>query len=176
MLVVQDETAALAFSINRGQLYTNYPCGQEVVINLTDLWAGQYNALIQVGQLGDYQGQPQISFMPFVKFQSHTQLSGQPDRDFQYVRFGKEAPADKPYIISATLEEINSIAGAGKQYRNMMSQLVEIPNVRKDLGYPPLVTPLWRSPTSASSTAAKRIMPPIRTTPTAISRTHAAIS
>ena len=129
MLVVQDETAALAFSINRGQLYTNYPCGQEVVINLTDLWAGQYNALIQVGQLGDYQGQPQISFMPFVKFQSHTQLSGQPDREFQFVRFGKEAPADKPYIISATLEEINSIAGAGKQYRNMMSQLVEIPNV-----------------------------------------------
>ncbi|MDE5552478.1 MAG: hypothetical protein K2I91_04675, partial [Muribaculaceae bacterium] len=129
MLVVQDETAALAISINRGSLYTAYPLGQEVVINLTDLWIGQYNNLIQLGWRGDYQGDPQISFMAYEMFAHHTQLNGLPAKDFKYIPFGAEAPADRPYCIVSTLEQISSIAGAGEQYRNMMSQLVEIPNV-----------------------------------------------
>lgn len=129
MLVIQDETAAIAVSINRGSLYTAYPLGQEVVVNVTDLWIGQYNSLIQLGWRGDYQGSPQISFMAYEMFANHTELNGLPDKDFKYIRFGQQAPADSPYCIVATLEQIGSIAGAGEEYRNMMSQLVEIPNV-----------------------------------------------
>lgn len=129
MLVVQDETAALAISINRGSLYTSYPLGQEVIINLTNLWIGQYNSLIQLGWRGDYQGEPQISFMAFDLFAKQTQLNGLPAKDFKYIPFGSQAPDNEPYCIVSTLEQISSIAGAGEQYRNMMSQLVEIPNV-----------------------------------------------
>ena len=34
-LVIQDETAALAFSINQGSLYNEYRLGQEMVVDLT---------------------------------------------------------------------------------------------------------------------------------------------
>lgn len=129
MLVVQDETAAIALSINRGSLYTSYPLGQEVLINVTGLWIGQYNSLIQMGWRGDYNGEPQISFMAYDLFANHTQLNGLPSKDFKYIPFGGQAPAGEPYCIISTLEQINSIAGAGEEYRNMMSQLVEIPNV-----------------------------------------------
>lgn len=130
MLVIQDETAAIAISINRGSLYTNYPLGQEVVLNATGLWIGQYNNLIQLGWLGDYQGALQLSFMAYNLFAQHTELNGLPDPEFKYVNYGKPAPADSPYCIVATLDQISSIAGAGEEYRNMMSQLVEIPNVK----------------------------------------------
>lgn len=129
MLVVQDETAALAISINRGSLYTSYPLGQEVVINVTGLWIGQYNSLIQLGWRGDYQGEPQISFMSYDMFANHTELNGLPSKDFKYIPFGSQAPEGEPYCVISTLEQISSIAGAGEEYRNMMSQLVEIPNV-----------------------------------------------
>lgn len=128
-LVIQDETAAIAFSIQRGSLYTDYPLGQEVVVNVTDLWIGQYNAYIQIGELGDYQGNPQISFMPVEIFARHAELNGNPDKDFQYVKYGSRYPENHPYCIVASLEQISSIAGAGEEYRNIMSQLVEIPNV-----------------------------------------------
>ncbi len=129
MLVVQDETAALALSINRGSLYTDFPLGQEVVIDVTGLWIGQYNSLVQLGWRGDYQGSPQISFMAYDLFANHTQLQGLPDKDFKYIPFGSDAPAGSPYCIISSLEQLNSIAGAGEEYLNMMSQLVEIPNV-----------------------------------------------
>lgn len=129
MLVVQDETAALALSINRGSLYTDFPLGQEVVIDVTGLWIGQYNNLVQLGWRGDYQGSPQISFMAYDLFANHVQLQGLPDKQFKYIPFGSDAPAGSPYCILATLEQLNSIAGAGEEYLSMMSQLVEIPNV-----------------------------------------------
>lgn len=129
MLVVQDETAAIAISINRGSLYTTYPLGQEVVIDVTGLWIGQYNNLIQLGWSGDYQGEAQISFMAYQMFAHHTELNGLPDTNFKYVPFGSEAPEGSPYCIVASLEQLSGVAGAGEEYRNIMSQLVEIPNV-----------------------------------------------
>ncbi|MDE6176304.1 MAG: hypothetical protein K2F71_02050, partial [Paramuribaculum sp.] len=37
-LVIQDETAALAISIDRSSLYNEYRVGQEVVIDVTDMY------------------------------------------------------------------------------------------------------------------------------------------
>ena len=41
-LVIQDETAALAISINANSLYTTYRVGQEVVIDLNGMYVGKY--------------------------------------------------------------------------------------------------------------------------------------
>ena len=128
-LVIQDETAAIAISVRRNSIYITYPLGQEVLINATGLWIGQYNGYIQFGALGDNNGNPQITFMAYPKLVEHTELNGLPTTDFKYVRYGKEYPSDRPYCIVTSLEEISNIAGAGEQFRNMMSQLVEINNV-----------------------------------------------
>ena len=48
-LVIQDETCALAISLNGNSLYTTYRPGQEVVISATDLFIGAYNSLQQLG-------------------------------------------------------------------------------------------------------------------------------
>ena len=128
-LVIQDETAAIAISVRRNSIYITYPLGQEVLINATGLWIGQYNGYIQFGALGDNNGNPQITFMAYPKLVEHTELNGLPTTDFKYVRYGKEYPSDRPYCIVTSLEEISNIAGAGEQFRNMLSQLVEINNV-----------------------------------------------
>ena len=48
-LVIQDETSAVTFSINQNSLYTDYRMGQEVVIDVTDMYLGKYAGLQQFG-------------------------------------------------------------------------------------------------------------------------------
>ena len=82
-LVIQDETAALAFSINQGSLYNEYRLGQEMVVDLTGLYLGYYRGLQQVGSPGEpYNGQPQLGFMPVEYWQANAQRDGLPDPDF----------------------------------------------------------------------------------------------
>ena len=126
-LVIQDETAAIALSINQGSMYTDYRLGQEVVICATDMWMGMYNNYIQFGSLGEYNGAPQITFMAYDTFKAHSQLNGLPNQNFKYINYGKPQPADDPYcLIFRTFSEIPA---AGEEYVNVMSQLVEFPNV-----------------------------------------------
>lgn len=140
-LVIQDETGALAFSINQSSMYTDYRLGQEVLINATGLWMGQYNSLLQMGWLGEYNGSPQITFMAYDIFNGHTEKSGVPNQDFATIHFGEEAPAGNPYITRITLDELNNISAYTDEYYSIMSQLVEIPDVSfKDAGQDPPVT------------------------------------
>ncbi|MDE5843556.1 MAG: hypothetical protein K2H35_07475 [Muribaculaceae bacterium] len=126
-LVVQDETAAIALSINQGSMYIDYRLGQEVVICATDLWMGMYNNYLQLGMLGEYNGMPQITFMAYDTFRGNSQLNGLPNQDFKYLNYGKPQPADDPYcLIFRTFSEIPT---SGDAYINVMSQLVEFPNV-----------------------------------------------
>lgn len=126
-IVVQDETAAIALSVNQSSMYIDYRMGQEVLINATDLWVGQYNGYIQLGMLGQYNGMPQITFMAYDVFQNHTQLNGLPDQEFKYVNYGKPQPAENPYCL--IFKNFSEIPAAGAPYINVMSQLVEFPNV-----------------------------------------------
>ena len=48
-LVIQDETAALALSINSYNLYLKYRQGQEIVINLKGMYIGKYSGIVQLG-------------------------------------------------------------------------------------------------------------------------------
>lgn len=140
-LVIQDETGALALSINQSSLYTDYRVGQDVVINATGLWIGQYNNYLQLGGLGEYNGMPQITFMAFDTFKAHTEKNGMPNQNFKYIRLGDTAPADNPYYVITSLEQLNSISASSPEYLYIMSQIVEIPNVSfVDAGKTPPVT------------------------------------
>lgn len=79
-LVIQDETAALALSINQSSLYTTYRLGQEVVINATGMYIGKYKGLQQLGYPEWYaQGNAwEATFMALEFFQEHAEMNGFP--------------------------------------------------------------------------------------------------
>lgn len=131
-IVIQDETAAMAVSVNQGSTYVTYRIGQEVVMNVTGLYIGQYNGLQQLGWLGEpYNGEEQLTFMPWDLFQSHTELNGLPDTDVKYVKQGESYPAGNPYCIVTTFSELPA---SGNDLLEMQSQLVEFRNVHFEEG------------------------------------------
>ena len=79
-LVIQDETAALALSINQNSLYTTYRLGQEIVINATGMYIGKYNGLQQLGYPEWYaQGNAwEATFMAPEFFAEHAEINGFP--------------------------------------------------------------------------------------------------
>lgn len=81
-LVIQDETAAMAMSINANSMYNQYRIGQEILVDLTDMWIGKYNGLQQLGfpNFTDQFGW-EATFMPYEFFKQHIQLNGMPEPD-----------------------------------------------------------------------------------------------
>lgn len=125
-LVIQDETAALSFSINQTALNNTYRVGQEIVVNLTDLGFGKYAGLQQIGGYGEYNGTPQVTFMDYAIFSAHTELNGFPQPSDYIIKQGAEAPSDKMYIIEA---DMNNLPTTPEGIQQMQSQLVEFKNV-----------------------------------------------
>lgn len=82
-LIIQDETAALAFSINRYDLYLEYRVGQEIVVDLTGMYCGKYRGLFQIGlpSYDENRGIDVTSFMPIDVFTAHAHLNGLPEPD-----------------------------------------------------------------------------------------------
>ena len=130
-LVIQDGTAALNFSLARASLYTIYPLGQEVVVNLTGMYVGKYGGMQQVGDYYESGGTPQPGRMPYPKFANQSQLNGLPTTRVRYVKPGQDFPEDTPYCIVTTFDELPS---AGEELNNMMCQLVEFHNVHFEGG------------------------------------------
>lgn len=123
-LVVQDGTAALTFSINQGSMYTEYRLGQEVVVDMTNLYMGYYRGLQQVGwPNGSNDGEPQLGFMAYDFWLSHAQKNGLPDTTTELVEMNSQWPENTMYCIGMTLP-IESSDLIKKQ-----SQLVELRNV-----------------------------------------------
>ncbi len=79
-LVIQDETAALAFSIDAYNLYLTYRRGQEVVLDVTGMSIGKYSGLQQIGRKSYYEAgnTDQVSFMSLEYFQQYARLNGMP--------------------------------------------------------------------------------------------------
>ena len=48
-MVVQDETGAIEISINRSGLFAEYPVGQDIFIDCSDLYVGAYGGVCQLG-------------------------------------------------------------------------------------------------------------------------------
>ncbi len=80
-LIIQDETAALAFSIDRYNLYLNYRRGQEIVLDVTGMDIGKYSNLQQIGRKSWYEDQNtyQVQFMAPETFKNVAELNGMPD-------------------------------------------------------------------------------------------------
>lgn len=125
-LILQDETAALTFSINQGSLYNEYRLGQEMVVDMTGLYIGYYRGLQQVGWPGEpYNGADQLGFMAYDFWKANAYYNGLPDPSFKNVTFGSNYPSDEFYCITFNnFDELNN--GTLMQ---LQSQLVEFRNV-----------------------------------------------
>lgn len=78
-LVIQDETGALAISINANSLYNTYRIGQRVVIDLNGMYVGKYANLLQLGYPNEGSRGTEAGFMALELFQANAQLDGLPD-------------------------------------------------------------------------------------------------
>lgn len=125
-IVIQDETAALAFSINQGSLYNSYRLGQEVVVDMTGLWIGYYRNLQQIGYPNEeYNGQPQLGFMAYDYWLNNASLNGLPDPKFENVKINSGYPSDEYYCITFdNFDELNN-----GTLPELQSQLVEFRDV-----------------------------------------------
>lgn len=130
-MYIQDATGAITISINQNSLYNQYRVGQEIVMDVTDLYVGKYAGLEQIGGYGEYNGTPQVSFMIYPKFTSHVQLNGLPDTELKYINYGDPAPEDGMYC---TVMKISDLPTDNEGIRNMQSRLVELRNVHFEQG------------------------------------------
>ncbi len=116
-LVIQDETCALAFSINAYDLNVSYRVGQDIVVDLTGLYIGKYNGLLQIGNPEWYENgsQWEASFMPLELFRAHAELNGLPE------------PAKVDTVVMNSFSELPSDPDG---LRRFQSQLVRFNNVK----------------------------------------------
>lgn len=80
-IVLQDATGSLNFSINSYNLYLNYRRGQEIVVDLTGLYAGKYRGLFQIGfpSFNSSINGDETSFMAPEYFRQNVELNGWPE-------------------------------------------------------------------------------------------------
>lgn len=142
-LILQDGTAAITIATytsstdGLADLHTKYKVGEEMYINVTDLYAGKYAGLFQIGTAGDYNGTPQTSKMEAKDFLSHTYLNGLPK-------------PDELNVIEMTIAEINALKST-EELQKYQSQLVKINDVSWEGG-----GELTWGETGSSSTALNR--------------------
>lgn len=119
-IYIQDATAALPLSINQYNLYLTLPVGQEVVIDLTDLYIGRYSGLEQMGypQWSARDNAYQPTFMAPGLLDGHVELSGLPD------------PAKIDTLLISSISELTVNATDGPFLQKMQGQLVRINNVK----------------------------------------------
>ena len=113
-LVIQDATGALAMSINANSLYNDYRVGQEIVVDLTDMYIGKYSTLQQLG-FPDYSAAYgwQATFMPLEFFKEHVQLNGLPE----------------PAAIDTLTISLGDLGNGNETQMKYQSQLVRLNNV-----------------------------------------------
>lgn len=118
-LVIQDATGALAMSINANSLYNRYRIGQEVVVDVTEMYIGKYSSLQQLG-FPDYSTSYgwQATFMPYEFFEQHSRLNGLP----------------QPEAIDTINVTIPRLSSTPEGLRQMQSRLIRINNVHFEEG------------------------------------------
>lgn len=116
-VVLQDETAALNFSVNTYNLYLNYRVGQEIVVDLTGLHAGKYRGLEQVGFPSYNSSIPgyETSFMAPELFARHLELNGHPDVS---------------KVDTTVVERFSDLGVTPAELRKWQSRLVRFNNVK----------------------------------------------
>jgi len=130
-LEFQDETGAMVISVRRPSLYEAYHLGQEIVLDVTGLWFGQYNNLRQLGWLGEpYNDEPQITFMAYPELKSRIELNGLPTPDTKWISYedfaAGEADTSSLYGVTCNIDRLPT---SGADMINFQGQLVQFNNV-----------------------------------------------
>ena len=113
-LVIQDETGALAMSINANSMYNQYRRGQEVVVNLTGMTIGKYAGLQQLGSPEDSETYgAQTTFMAYNEFVAHSQKNGNPNL---------------AEVDTITVNSFSELTGGADVIRKWQSRLVRFNN------------------------------------------------
>lgn len=122
-LVIQDlETGeGLTISLDTTSIYKTWQIGQEVVINVTGLYAGMYNNLFQLGGLGEYNGAPSMTFAEASTFKEHAWCDG----------LSHWQDIDTTEV---TLDELRAANSTPEQRSHYMSRIVRINDVEWDGG------------------------------------------
>lgn len=120
-LVIQDINTGdgLTISLDTTSIYKTWQFGQEVVINVTGMYAGMYNNLFQLGGLGEYNGAPSMTFAAASTFKRQAW----PDGLSKWWRI-------KTYDV--TLETLRAANNDPDQRRYWMSRYVRINDVEWD--------------------------------------------
>ena len=116
-LVIQDKTAALTISINEKDMFESYHIGQEVVIDLTNMYIGKYNGLQQLGY-PEYSASYgwEATFMEMDHFKQHSQYNGLP----------RPTEID---TFTVDIKHLNSIKSNADSLQRWQSQLVRFDSV-----------------------------------------------
>lgn len=116
-IVIQDKTAALTISINENDMFESYHIGQEVVIDLTNMYIGKYNGLQQLGY-PEYSASYgwEATFMEMDHFKQHSQYNGLP----------RPTEID---TFKVDIKHLNSIKSNADSLQRWQSQLVRFDSV-----------------------------------------------
>lgn len=133
-IILQDETAAIPIPIRRNSIWTNYRVGQEVVVNVSDLYIGTNACYYEIGWLDDYIGEESLSYLSWLRFLEHSEKNGDPNQNFQAVEQNGPWPADNPYYIVTTIDAITSLSAYSEAGYKMMGQYVELQDVEFEDG------------------------------------------
>lgn len=113
-LVIQDETAAITFSINANSMNNRYRRGQEIVVDITGMTIGKYAGLQQFGAADDNATYGhQTTFMAYEFFEQHVQMNGLPNL---------------AAIDTITVNDFAQLSGGADVIRKWQSQLVRFNN------------------------------------------------
>ena len=115
-IVLQDESGALNISINSYNLYLDYRRGQEVVVDLTGLFAGKYRGLFQIGfpSWNSSNNGYETSFLAPELFNSHREFNGWPEIE---------------KIDTIVISSFNDLGVSPSELQKWQSQLIRINNV-----------------------------------------------
>lgn len=115
-IILQDETGALSFSINSYNLYLEYRRGQEIVVDLTGLFAGKYRGLFQIGfpSWNSSNNGYETSFLAPELFEAHRELNGWPQIE---------------KIDTIEISSFSELGTSPSELRKWQSQLIRINNV-----------------------------------------------
>lgn len=119
-VVIQDSTAAVCIAVSMKNMYLKCHIGEEVIIDLTGLYAGKYSGLFQIGKADTYTSgstsTPQIGKMAEETFNAHAQFNGLPQ-------------PDSVRVIEMTIEEMLANQTNPEFLIKYQSQLIELKGV-----------------------------------------------
>ena len=99
-IALQDETGAIIICIAQGGIYGYLPVGQEILVELKDLYIGAYGQMAEIGvPYTSASGSTYVSRMSRMLWNSHYKLLGNPEPEkVEPVEFDQSKISDSKYL------------------------------------------------------------------------------